>query len=251
MEGTRLVTLPSGRTFDPGRPRSHGVLDREEFDYCLSAGIPLGYDPAQNGWVSMLGEDDFLDPRAVSRPQIAAAAGILAEARVAFRKWRLEDAPLYRRYLDNPRIWRFLPEQPPSPFTEEVARALIEAAQVESHHDVAAVELDGMPIGQVRIQFDNSFPDLKAAEVSYWIAEEHWGKRLGAVILRAFTRRSFERWPLDLIYAWIRLEHSASIKTAERAGYQRDPNLGLDSVARDPRRAGCGRWLCFRSSLKA
>ena len=77
-----------------------------------------------------------------------------------------------------------MPEEYPSPFTEETARALIEASRVASHHEVLAAELDGVPVGQVRLLFDGSYPGLNAAEVSYWIAEEYWGHSLGTKILR-------------------------------------------------------------------
>src|SRR5688572_20258432 len=55
----RRVTLPSGRVFEPARARSDGVLDPEELEYCARWNVPIGYDPAQLGWVTLLGEDDL------------------------------------------------------------------------------------------------------------------------------------------------------------------------------------------------
>jgi RimJ/RimL family protein N-acetyltransferase len=169
-----------------------------------------------------------------------------AYSRFTFRPWRLSDVELYRRLLDNPKLWAFVPEEYPSPFTAETARLLIEASQVASHHEVLAAEVDGVPVGQVRLLFDDSYPGLQTAEVSYWIAEEHWGKSLGAQILKIYTQESFRARPLDLIYAWIRTEHVASIKTAERAGYRRDPFPLLSSFASQVRRADYSRWIRFR-----
>lgn len=340
----RWVVLPSGREFDLLRPRSHGILDAEERAHCERANIPIGYDPAQLGWITLLGEDDIAERR--PPPSLPATAGrdpalnlrlrvaqlrerfaILArpiveqvkagltspadaEARLrtgadrvldeirglddivtvekcytairyemertiggfgdraatdqrdsaaahrfTFRLWQLTDAEIYKRHLDNPKLWEFVPEEYPSPFTEDTARMLIEASRVSSHHEVMAVELDGEPVGQVRLLFDDSYPGLNAAEVSYWIAEDYWGQSLGAKILRIFTNRSFNRGvrerPLDLIYAWIRTEHGASIKTAERAGYEPDPFPRLSSFASEMRRAGCRRWIRFRSRCMA
>jgi RimJ/RimL family protein N-acetyltransferase len=335
----RWVALPSGREFDLLRPRSHGVLDAEEREYCARANIPIGYDPAQLGWVTLLGEDDIADVRdstfrpaaaahdsaldlglritqlrerfdVIARPvveqmKVGLISPVEAEARLwtgvdlalgdlrflddvvtlekcyteirceaartiaqfrgpsidgpdpvaascfTFRPWQPTDVDIYRRYLDNPKLWAFVPEDYPSPFTEDTARVLIEASRAVSHHEVLAAELDGEPVGQVRLLFDDSYPGLNAAEVSYWIAEEYWGKSLGTTILRIFTDRSFRERPLDLIYAWIRTEHVASIKTAERAGYRSDPFLRLSSFAGEMRRAGCGRWICFRSDCIA
>jgi RimJ/RimL family protein N-acetyltransferase len=177
------------------------------------------------------------------------AAGLEPDtaARFTFRMWEPADVDTYRRHLDNPKLWEFVPEDYPSPFTEETARVLIEASRVSSHHEVMAAELDGVPVGQVRLLFDDSYPGLNAAEVSYWIGEDYWGRSLGTKILRLFTNRSFRERPLDLIYAWIRTEHAASIKTAERAGYRPDPFPRLSAFASEMRRAGCRRWMRFRS----
>jgi RimJ/RimL family protein N-acetyltransferase len=336
----RCVTLPSGRVFDLARARSDGVLNPEEHEYCARWNIPIGYDPAQLGWVTLLGEDDLparhvstswsasTDQEAASDPRLMIAqarerfhtiarpiveqvkAGMLspvdAEARLwtgvdlaledvrfvadiipfekcytvirslaaqtigeirgptsagepdaagadaaasrfTFRPWRLSDVEMYRRFLDNPKLWAFVPEEYPSPFTAETARLLIEASQVASHHEVLAAEVDGVPVGQVRLLFDDSYPGLQTAEVSYWIAEEHWGKALGAQILKIYTHQSFRARPLDLLYAWIRTEHVASIKTAERAGYRRDPFPLLSSFASQVRRADYSRWIRLRT----
>jgi RimJ/RimL family protein N-acetyltransferase len=337
----RRVILPSGRAFDLLRPRSHGVLDAEERAYCARANIPTGYDPAQLGWICLLGEDDIGDRRTppsspaapldlrlrveqlrerfatIARPiveqvNVGLTSPAEAEARLwtgadqvldeirgiddpvtfekcytairyeaaltidrfrdrvrdggaaidahglepatasrfTFRMWEMTDVEIYRRHLDNPKLWEFVPEDYPSPFTEDTARVLIEASRVSSHHEVMAVELDGVPVGQVRLLFDDSYPGLNAAEVSYWIAEDYWGRSLGTKILRLFTHRGFRerpQRPLDLIYAWIRSEHAASIKTAERAGYRPDPFPRLSSFASEMRRAGCRRWIRFRS----
>jgi RimJ/RimL family protein N-acetyltransferase len=330
----RRVILPSGRAFDLLRPRSHGVLDAEERAYCARANIPIGYDPAQLGWICLLGEDDIGDRRTpaslpaapldlrlrveqlrerfatIARPIVEQVnvgltspaeaearlwtganqvlddlraiddtvtfekcytairyeasrtidrfrdrgAGIDAHglepattSRFSFRMWELTDVEIYRRHLDNPKLWEFVPEDYPSPFTDDTARMLIEASRVSSHHEVMAAELDGVPVGQARLLFDDSYPGLNAAEVSYWIAEDYWGRSLGTKILRLFTNRGFLERPLDLIYAWIRTEHAASIKTAERAGYTPDPFPRLSSFASEMRRAGCRRWIRFRS----
>jgi len=53
-----MFTLPDGTCFDPYRSRSEGVLTETERTFCESYGIALGYDPAQIGWVAMVGEDD-------------------------------------------------------------------------------------------------------------------------------------------------------------------------------------------------
>lgn len=52
--------LPSGNILDLKRPRSWGRLNSEELEYCKSHNIPIGYDTAQTGWVTMQCDDDLL-----------------------------------------------------------------------------------------------------------------------------------------------------------------------------------------------
>ena len=208
------VKLPSGRTLNVRRGRWDGVLDREELEYCRQHGIPLGYDCAQIGWVSMASTDEshwsaeampaasqgaavapegpehsavdlrssvaaeaervlrevregsaslewaqsrLIDAVSTVLPAFAEQYGLsktdlchwalrsvvaraLAEARgplheppvsadvtaFTFRSWTPDDALRYRQLLGNPKVWEYMPEPFPSPFTEDTARTLIE-----------------------------------------------------------------------------------------------------------------------------
>jgi len=261
MATSHPVVLTSGRPFDPGTYRSLGVLDGEQLAHCRALGISLAYDPVQIGWVSSGVDDDLSTaprpdleaPVSEFHPRvaihIATTVGEATSSHLSFRRWRTEDAPLYASYLGNPRLWRYLPERPPVPFTDEEARTLIEVLGMESRHDVVAILVDGAPVGQARLLFDEPRTPGGSAEVSYWIAEEHWGQGLGALAVSAYTRQCFERYPIDLVYAWIRLDHTASIKTAERAGYRRDHDVEPRQLV-EPRRTGCGRWIRTRHDVQ-
>ncbi len=76
MDHERTRSLPNGRTLDVGRPRGDGVLDAEELAYCRENGVPVGFDPAQGGWLPLACEDDFgsLTMAAGVAPKVAAGA---------------------------------------------------------------------------------------------------------------------------------------------------------------------------------
>ena len=76
MAGSRRIILPSGKMFDLQRLRSDGVLGPEEIEYCRSAGIPVGYDCLQCGWVALTCEDDLLD----SLPSSDSSSAVLPTA---------------------------------------------------------------------------------------------------------------------------------------------------------------------------
>ncbi|MEQ8329705.1 MAG: GNAT family protein [Longimicrobiales bacterium] len=139
-----------------------------------------------------------------------------------FRPWTGDDVEIYTELLGNPRVWEYLPEPFPGPFTEETARTLIEVGAFEFHHEAVAVEFGGEPIGQCLLRFDRAAGGVRTAEVAYWLGESHWGRGHMGRILPLFTRRSFEGHDLDIIYAWIHRDHEASARVAQRAGYRRD-----------------------------
>lgn len=332
------VKLPSGRTLNLRRWRWDGVLDREEFEYCRQHGIPLGYDCAQIGWVTMASTNEWnrnakpmpaasADARVApagpehsslalrgsvaaeadrllkkvregraslehAQSELAAAAatalpafaeqwglskadqchwslqsvvaralggvrGPLHEspspsdvAAFTFRSWTPHDAASYRELLGNPRVWEYLPEPFPSPFTEDTARTLIEVGAIGFHHETLAVETAGRAVGQCLLRFDQPFDDARACEVAYWLGEEHWGQGLMSRILPVFTYRSLCLHRVDVIYAWIRADNVASIRVAERAGYQRDAFPLETRIADRLRRPGFIRYATYRADWR-
>ena len=111
-------------------------------------------------------------------------------AGVTFRSWTTLDAAVYVELLGNPRVWEYLPEPFPSPFTEDTARILIEVAAIGFHHETVAIEVDGRPIGQCLLRFDQPFAGSRAAEVAYWLGENYWGQGWMSRILPIFTARA-------------------------------------------------------------
>jgi RimJ/RimL family protein N-acetyltransferase len=215
------VQLPSGHVFDPERPRSLGVLDQEELAWCRHEGVPIGYDAAQQGWVSLLGEDDLS-----THPMPLHPWPETAPTSLVLRPWRRDEAEVLRQLLDDPEVWRWLPEPFPGPLTPELARDLIEVALLQGHHIVRAVEHAGRVVGQVRLLFDTHEPQPNVAEVSYWIGRAYWGRGFGGRALRVATQEAFEHHPsLQRVIARVHPSNLASAAILSKCGYtpvQRD-----------------------------
>jgi RimJ/RimL family protein N-acetyltransferase len=210
------VRLPSGHVFDPERPRSDGVLNAEELDWCRHEGVPLGYDPAQTGWVSLLGEDD-IDPDA---PDTQTGA-LYSRPLLRLRPWRRDEAAVMCALLDDPTLWRYLPEPYPGPLSAELGAALIEVAAMEQHHEVRAVECGGGVVGQVRLLFDHHGADRRGAEISYWLGRAYWGHGIGTALVREATDDAFARHVmLECLRARVHPDNGASASVLVRAGYR-------------------------------
>lgn len=191
------------------RRRSEGPLEAGELILARAQGVMLAYDAAQAGWVPADCHDDL------APPQPLPAAGGSGRPALIFRDWTAADAPLYRALLDDPAVWRFLPEEH-RPLTDEDARALIALAGAP-HHAVRAVLADGEPVGQVRLLWG---PDEGEAELSYWLGRRHWGRGIGSALVKQAVVWAFAgHSTLRVLTARVHEGHAASLRILCRAGF--------------------------------
>ncbi|MCG8673396.1 MAG: GNAT family N-acetyltransferase [Pseudomonadales bacterium] len=161
---------------------------------------------------------------------------------LSYRSWQDEDADIYRHIMSNPSVWTFLPDNMPSQWDETIAKDMIAAANFNKQHAVEAIERQGDIIGQMRLIFDN-YTQVRSAELTYILAEENWGKGLMSKILPDYVSRSFASQNLDIIYLWIKQDHGASIKCAERSGFVRDGFAKEKELAEQRQRSGMIRYV--------
>ena len=227
------------------RSRWDGPLNEEDRAFCVRNGIPLGYDPAQQGWVALDCPDAY-DNAVVPGRDVAEQPpqdlelppqrlrSIDLERRYTMRLWTEQDIPHYVALLDNPDIWAHLPEDYPDPLTPELAGDMIAMSAIGTRHDVRAIETGGQLIGQARLLLGAA--GAEDAEISYWLGEPHWGKGYGTDIVTLFSYQSFRSHPaLKSIFARIHKDNVASQRVVEKSNYA---NEGADPKDAD--------WLIFR-----
>lgn len=186
---------------------------------------------------------------AVAEPELPTPAATTAE--FTFRPWLPADAPRYRAMLDNPRLWHFLPESHPQPLTEAMALALIELTSIDARQQALAVVHDGQPIGQCLLRLHEPFAGKRTAEVAYWLAEEHWGKGWMSRILPAFVAHCFRQFEVEVLEAWIRADHAASARVAQRSGFRRDTFAYEAELAATLGKPHARRYIACRGSWTA
>jgi RimJ/RimL family protein N-acetyltransferase len=169
-------------------------------------------------------------------------------AEFTFRPWLPADAPRYRAMLDNPRLWHYLPESHPQPLTEAMALALIELTSIDARQQAVAVVRDGQPIGQCLLRLHEPFAGQRTAEVAYWLAEEHWGKGWMTRILPAFVAHCFAQFEVEVLEAWIRADHTASARVAQRSGFRRDAFAFEAELATTLGKPRAHRYVVYRGS---
>ena len=229
--GPEVVVLPSGRRLDLRGPRSKSLLDDEGLAYCRSNGVALAYDPVQHGLVPASCADDIAGdleqawlgratPTAVDSPGTPARLAEL-ERRCKFRRWADTDLHTFVALLDDPAVWRYLPDPFPAPLTPEIAADLIELSNTSSHHDVMAVEVEGSVVGQVRLLLDEGRPEARGGEISYWLGKRYWGRGIASDAVELFTHRCFHKYPnLETIVAQVHQDNLPSARALTKSGYR-------------------------------
>lgn len=242
------LQMPCGTVISLDRPRSLGVLSHEEVSFCRAQGVPLAYDPMQIGWVPATVHDDFTGEgftpktarRARSHSAIAHKPQVNAlHPQYRLRGWEPSDLQTYKALLDDPAVWRYLPEAYPDPLTDETAAALIELSNASNHHQVFAVLRDSKIVGQARLLYDVDDRDPGVAEISYWLGRAHWGKGIGSDLVALFTKRSFADNPgITTLIASVHRDNAASARALQKAGYSlrgadpKNPDLRIFAQSR-------------------
>jgi len=224
LENTTLARgsiSPTTWVVEPGRPRSEGVLSSEQVRWCRTHDVAVAFDPVQIGWVTQDCEDDF-------------AAADHGRQKFTFRAWRHEDAPVLAAMLSSEKLWHYLPEDFRGAIDEQTAAQLIELSS-EEHHEVSAVIKDTLPIGQVRLLFS----EKGAAELSYWLGEEYWGKGYASSVVSNYCERTLrERPEIKRLFARVHEGHGASQRVLEKAGFVRAAQEGIWLILERERPSG-------------
>jgi len=193
------------------RMRWAGPLPRDQLARARSAGTPLAYDPAQNGWVPANAPDVGDDP------ELPIWAGL---SRFILKPWQESDLQHFHALLDDGELWRYMTEDMPAPFTRAVAADLIAISNAGQHHEVYAIRTSKGPVGQVRLLW--SAPDLQPdeAEISYWLGRSHRGRGWASEAVRQLAMTALRsRTGLARVVAYVHPENTASTRVLARAGF--------------------------------
>lgn len=223
MTDQGLGRLGQAATISSGQPcqRWEGVLSAEQVRDYRRSGRPLAFCPVQIGWVAMA---DAPVERPLTRPEdpYAPLSWSVSRPLGAFtvRAWSEADAPAYRALLNDPALWRYMPEAWPGDIDEDMARDLIAISNAAAHHEVWAVLQEGEPFGQVRFAFAANGHKRDEAEVSYWFGRASWGRGYGRRVVRKMTAQALRDHPgLRRIVAHVHPDNHGSAKVLVAAGY--------------------------------
>ena len=137
--------------------------------------------------------------------------------------------PLDDRFLDevralvaDPEVLRFtrIPEPVPDDFASTWIASYVSARRAGTRAGFAAVDPDGAFVGLgLAPQIDRAEAE---AELGYIVAREARGRGLGSAILRRLTDWGFAELGAQRLCLIVDVANHASLRVAERCGYQRE-----------------------------
>jgi RimJ/RimL family protein N-acetyltransferase len=178
----------------------------------------------QSGWVAAHCDDDLSftqqTPDHIATHKSPRAANASTKPSYKLRAWGTSDVDTYLSLLDDPDVWRYMPEDYPNPISHDLAIALIELSNASNHHQVFAVERHSKPVGQVRLEYDVEPNNPACAEISYWVGKRYWNQGIGSDMVDLFTARCLrDNMGLTSLIARVHRDNVCSLKVLEKAGY--------------------------------
>ncbi|SRR5579883_661071 len=145
--------------------------------------------------------------------------GQLDDGVVRLRPWADEDAAWYANSVRDPLIQQFTTESPTLTAQEVLAAiARLRSSSTDEGFVICDAET-GARLGNIALCHDGI-----CGEISYWVAAGRRGRGIGARALTLFSQWSLRSTDLRVLWLCVHQDNVASRRTAERAGYRRDPD---------------------------
>jgi RimJ/RimL family protein N-acetyltransferase len=149
-------------------------------------------------------------------PELAAAGGF------TLRPWRLSDLPLVREASRDPYIP--LITTVPSPWSEPAGVAFVERqwgrASARAGYPFVVVGPGGRPVGSVGLWLRNL--DQGRASLGYWVVASARGQGAAVAATGAVADWALRELRIPRLELWMEPWNTASVRTAERAGFRRE-----------------------------
>ncbi|MEU3483015.1 GNAT family N-acetyltransferase [Streptomyces sp. NPDC033754] len=167
---------------------------------------------------------------ALDVPELAADGGF------TLRPWRLSDVPLVSEASEDDYIP--LITTVPSPCSAPAARAFVERqwerAASGTGYPFVVVDPDGRPVGTVGLWL-RDLAQGRAA-LGYWIVGSARGRGAAGTAVRAVVTWALEDLRIPRLELYVEPWNTASVHTAERAGFRREGLLrGWQAVGSERR----------------
>ena len=150
---------------------------------------------------------------------------------VRIRPWEFADAQDLVRAISNPKVLMNLRDGIPYPYTVADAEAFIGSMRASEPDAVYAwaIAVDGRAAGSIAV-FRQGNIHRRTAEMGYYVGEDHWGKGVATLAVRAACDWTFAHTDIHRIFAEPFAKNAASCRVLEKAGFQLEGVLRKNAV---------------------
>lgn len=160
--------------------------------------------------------------------------------RCVLRPWQESDRYSLCAQANNPRIWRWLAEGFPRPYTLADADAWIAHAQDCQRELTLAIEFCGAAVGNIGVRATAS---ARRGHIGYWIGEAFWGLGLATAAGRALMNHLRAQAHFDYLETLVYAGNVPSQRVLEKLGFVAD-NARPQTVYKDGERLEARRFFC-------
>jgi RimJ/RimL family protein N-acetyltransferase len=134
------------------------------------------------------------------------------------RAWRCDDAAALAIHANNEKVWRWMSDSFPHPYTREIAEQWVSRGHIDFGGDNWAIACDDEAVGGAG--FHQLVGALScSAEIGWWLAEAHWGRGVVTRVARVLAARAFENPEIMRVFAPIHAGNQRSARVAEKSGF--------------------------------
>lgn len=137
---------------------------------------------------------------------------------VHIRPWKLNDAQQLAAIANNKKIWNYLRDRFPSPYTVKDAIQWIQLCNTQQPIQNFAIEINQQIAGSVGVIPKEDVERL-SLEVGYFIAEANWGKGIATQALAWLLEYIPQHYNVVRLFAHVFENNYASMKVLEKNGF--------------------------------
>jgi len=140
---------------------------------------------------------------------------------ITLRVFTKDDAPRLAEIANNKRVFDYLRDGFPFPYTIEHAKKYIDDCLAITPPTRFAVEYNGIYVGNIGLHPGEDVY-RKTAEIGYFIDEAYWNKGIATQTIAQITQYGFKNLDINRIYAGVFAYNLPSKSVLEKCGYSHE-----------------------------
>jgi len=134
------------------------------------------------------------------------------------RPFNLSDSKSLAYHANNRKIWEFVRDVFPHPYTEEDAESFINYSIETKTEIIFAIDVDGSAVGAIGLHLKDDVYKNNG-EIGYWIGVEYHGKGIVTQAISQIVDIAFNKYNLLRVYAEVFSNNPASARVLEKNGF--------------------------------